>query len=280
MNILVTGATGRVGSRLVPRLLRQGHEVRVLARRPEAAASLQALGADIVPGDLLRPDSLTGAVAGIDAVVHLAAFFRGATPEETTAVNLEGTLALARAALQAGAPRFVFASTNLVYGPGAEGRVFRETDAPNPAAPYPATKTAAEAALAELHHREGLGLRTLRLAFVYGDGDPHLSEGLGWFRRWRPEQRIHLVHHADVAQAAALALSADGIDGQIYNVADGKPAAASEIMQLYGESFEEGAEGRAHDAAWHQIVDTAKLRGLGYVPRFAELQDAVRADAM
>ncbi|UUZ83540.1 NAD-dependent epimerase/dehydratase family protein [Paenibacillus sp. P26] len=140
MNILVTGATGKVGDRLVPRLLSRGDKVRILVRDLRRAEGLIAHGAEAVQGDLLRPETLTQAVAGADAVIHLAAFFRGATPEETQAVNLQGTLALAEAALEAKVPRLVFASTNLVYGPGHGERLFREEDPPRPAAPYPTTK--------------------------------------------------------------------------------------------------------------------------------------------
>ncbi len=95
MNILVTGAMGRIGSRLVPRLLERGDAVRVLVRNPGKAQVLKHQGAELVTGDLLNKESLTRAVAGIDAVIHLAAFFRGATPEESQTINFEGTMALA-----------------------------------------------------------------------------------------------------------------------------------------------------------------------------------------
>lgn len=281
MNILVTGATGKVGSRLVPRLLSRGDKVRILVRDLQRAEGLIAHGAEAVQGDLLRPETLTQAVAGADAVIHLAAFFRGATPEETQAVNLQGTLALAEAALEAKVPRLVFASTNLVYGPGHGERLFREEDPPQPAAPYPTTKAAAEEALMELHRSRGLGLRVVRLAFVYGEQDPHLTEGLHWFRGWTPAQPIHLVHHADVAQAFMLAAEREGIDGRIYNVADLEPVSAGEIMRLFGESAPEEAASRPLNAAWHQIVDTRKIREeLGFQPLYPSLQDAVRADAL
>jgi hypothetical protein len=48
-------------------------------------------------------------------------------------------------------------------------------------------------------------MRIIRLAFVYGEGDPHLQEGVQWLRNWNPMQKIHMVHHADVAQAIMLA---------------------------------------------------------------------------
>jgi nucleoside-diphosphate-sugar epimerase len=280
MNILVTGATGRVGSRLVPRLLQRGDSVRVLIRNPDRAQFLKEHGAEIISGDLLNPETLTQGVANMDAVIHLAAFFRGATPEESQTVNLEGTLALARASLDAGVPRFIFASTNLVYGPGNRD-LFKEDDPVQPATPYPISKAAAEQALMELHRMQGLGLRIVRLAFVYGEGDPHLQEGLQWFRNWNPMQRIHMVHHADVAQAITLAADKRGIDGQIYNAADDEPVTAAEIMRLYGEPVAEDAVNRALDPSWQQFVNTGKIRReLGFQTIYPSLRDAVAADAL
>jgi nucleoside-diphosphate-sugar epimerase len=280
MKILVTGATGRVGSRLVPHLLKRGDAVRILVRDQERAQSLYQKGAEIVIGDLEEPSTLTQAVAGMDAVIHLAAFFRGATPEEAQAINMKGTLALAQAALKANVSRFIFTSTNLVYGPN-RGRSFLEDDAPAPEQPYPASKAAAEQALMELHRNDGLGLRILRLAFVYGEKDPHLSEGMQWFRKWNPNQLIHMVHHEDVAQAVMLAADEQGIDGQIYNVADNEPVAAEEILQLFEEKYPEDAAGRPMDEQWQGIMDTMKIhRDLGFQPIYPALRKAVESGVL
>jgi nucleoside-diphosphate-sugar epimerase len=280
MNIFITGATGRLGSRLVPRLLQRGHSVRMLVRQSERAQTLIDQGAVTIVGDLLQPETFTETLGRTDAIIHLAAFFRGATAEETKSVNLEGTLALAHAALQAGVTRFLFASTNLVYGPG-HGELFREDSPTQPAAPYPETKAAAEQALMELHQTRKLDLRILRFAFVYGENDPHLTEGLQWFRKWNPQQQMHLIHHADVAQATILAMEAQGVDGQIYNVADDKPVTAAEIMQIFNEPIVEEAVTRTIDPAWQQIVDTRKIHEkLGFQPMYPTLQTAVNAGVL
>src|SRR5215218_2625491 len=92
MSILVTGATGRVGSRFVRRLVAEGEPVRVLVRGGEVA------GAQTVVGDLRDADDRRRALDAVDAVVHLAAAFRGVPDEEAIAVNHEATVALARAA--------------------------------------------------------------------------------------------------------------------------------------------------------------------------------------
>ena len=128
MKILLTGATGKVGSRLTKRLAQRGDQVRALVRDEARAAGLRDDRIELVEGDLLEADSLAAAVRGVDAVVHCAAFFRGATPEQAHAVNDLGTQNLASAARAASVRRFIFTSTGLVYGSNG-GRL----DAPSPA---------------------------------------------------------------------------------------------------------------------------------------------------
>src|SRR5580692_10706151 len=116
MKILITGATGKVGSRLAKRLAERGDNVRALVRDPARATDLREARIELTVGDLLDEGSLAAAVRGVDAVVHCAAFFRGATPEQAQAVNELGTQHLANAARAASVKRFVFTSTGLVYG--------------------------------------------------------------------------------------------------------------------------------------------------------------------
>ncbi|MHB8417443.1 MAG: NmrA family NAD(P)-binding protein [Myxococcales bacterium] len=98
MKILITGATGKVGSRLARRLAQWGDQVRALVRDPARAAGLGEAGVALARGDLLEEGSLGAAVRGVDVVVHCAAFFRGATPEQAHAVNeLPATRAASRA---------------------------------------------------------------------------------------------------------------------------------------------------------------------------------------
>src|SRR4051812_49012004 len=146
MKILVTGATGKVGTRFVPRLLAKGYDVRILVRDAEKAANLVALGAEAVTGDLFDAGSLAPAVAGVDAVIHLAALFRTFTDNEgIIKTNHEGSVALGNAAVTAGVKRFVFVSTSNVYGSGYRHPA-REDDAVNinDPRPYASSKVAAE----------------------------------------------------------------------------------------------------------------------------------------
>ena len=265
MSILVTGATGRVGSRFARRLVAEGEPVRVLVRGGDVA------GADVIVGDLRDAESRRRALDGVDAVVHLAAAFRGVSDAEAIAVNHEATVGLAR---DAGSRRFVYASTNLVYGPG-RGRPAREDDEPAPNGTYPESKAAAEEVLREL------GARIVRLAFVYGEGDPHLAESMMWARRWPAHQRLQLVHHADVAQGLIRALRTEGIDGRIFNIADDAPVSAAELHVLNGEALAADAADRPLDDPWSGIVDTtAARRELGWRPIYPSVYTARDAGAL
>jgi nucleoside-diphosphate-sugar epimerase len=280
MTTLVSGATGRVGSRFVPRLLADGERVRVVVRNAEAAAALRERGAEVVLGDLRENATQGEAVDGVDAVVHLAAAFRGVPDEEARAVNHAATVEFARAAVAAGVERFVLASTNLAYGPG-RGRPARESDDPAPTAAYPESKVAAEEALRALHHSDGLGLRVVRLAFVYGEGDPHLAESIRWAADWPAHKRLHLVHHADVGQALIRALRDAGIDGMTFNAADDAPVTAAELHDLNGEPLPDDAAARPLDDPWEGIVDTATARTvLGYRPIYPTVYTAKAAGAL
>jgi nucleoside-diphosphate-sugar epimerase len=281
MKLLLTGATGRVGSRLLPRLVAQGHDVRAVARSGVAAERVKAAGAEPVLADLLDPDGYRAALGGRDAVVHLAAVLRSTDDHEIRQANLEATRRLAGAALDAGVARFVFTSTNLVY-PGGLGRPASEDDEPAPPAAwgaYPASKAEAERALLALHRDRGLGLRIVRLAFVYGEGDPHLAESLRWAGQWPGHQRLQLIHHADAAQAVGRALHAPGIDGRIYNAADESPVTAVELHALNGVPFPDRPAGDAD--LWHGMVDTTRIRQeLGFRPWYPSVWSARDAGAL
>ena len=165
--LLLTGASGLVGSRLLPRLAESGFDCRALVRADLALPP----GIAAVRGDLDDPRSLRAAVEGVDAVVHLAALFRTGDEDAVWRANLDGTRNLVDAVkLRAPDARFIMTSTGNVYN--ADGtRPAQEADACSPAAAYPASKVAAEKVVRD----SGLTWSILRLPFVYGDGDGHLA---------------------------------------------------------------------------------------------------------
>lgn len=280
MNVLVTGATGKVGSRFVPRLLQRGHHVKLLVRDAVKADWLHRQGAEVIEGDLLQPDLYRDELGGIDVVVHLAAQFRGVDENTTRTANFDGTVALARAALEMNVPRFVFSSTNNVYGSAARSRPCREDDELRPTHAYPQSKVEAEQALLQLHLEQGLGVRIIRFPFVYGERDPHIIEALPIFRNWNPAKRIHMAHHADVSQALMLAAFTPGIDGRIYNVADDAPISVAELFQIHHGEVPSEALQKDYNP-WDMIVDTTRIREeLLYRPIYPSFYSARDAGAL
>ncbi|MEU9440577.1 NAD(P)-dependent oxidoreductase [Streptomyces sp. NPDC048304] len=278
MLTLVTGATGQVGRRFVPRLLAQrrpGEQVRVLVRDAARGEACAALGAQVVVGDLRDEEALGKAVAGADAVVNVAASFRGVPDEEAWAVNRDAAVALGRAALTAGVRRFVQVSTGLVYGVG-RGRPLTEDDETRPGGAmwgaYPESKAAAERELLAL---EGMEVRVGRLPFVYGDGDPHLAQSLRWAVHWASTQRLHMGHHADVAQGLLRLLYAPAVNGPVHNIADDAPVTAVELLRLNGVEVPADMHIRTDPDPWLGIMSTEKIRrDLGFRPLYPTVWSA------
>jgi len=116
--ILVTGATGFVGSAIVRRLLDNGETVRVLARPESDRRNLDGLAIDVTEGDLLKPETLVDAVAGCEGLFHVAADYRLWTrdPDAMFRANVEGTRQILVAAGNAGVKRIVYTSSVATLG--------------------------------------------------------------------------------------------------------------------------------------------------------------------
>jgi UDP-glucose 4-epimerase len=166
--VLVTGASGFVGRHLTPALAREGWAVRSIVRRP--AASNDVVVESIGPRTDWQP-----ALAGVDAVVHLAARVHHKYEEHAVKlyrdVNIEGTLHLARCAARAGVRQFIFVSTVLVHGRSSNGRApFNEGDILTPRGLYGMSKAAAEAGLEALADESDMQITVIRPPLVYGSG--------------------------------------------------------------------------------------------------------------
>ncbi len=204
MRVLITGATGFIGSEVARQLAATGLRPRVLVRRPNRASLLDGLDVEAVHGDLTLPDTLVSAVEGCDAIIHLGgrAVFEPASRLEPTFVV--GTRALADAAEAAGVRRFVFGSSLLVHHPSLEA--VDATTEPQPVIDYGRVKLRMER---ELAARASLSVASIRLPHVYGAGDQlfaNVRRGVLAVpgRTSPPFSHLHVHDAARVLIAAAL----------------------------------------------------------------------------
>ena len=237
--VLVTGGAGYVGFPLCQALLASGRDVRVLDRllhdQRAIASALEDAGVELVRADLRDPAARREALADVDAVVHLAAIVGDPAcaldPQESDAVNVEGSRALIDDARAAGVRRFVFASTCSNYGRMTDPTVpIDETGELAPVSLYARQKVSVEQALLSAATTEFLPT-CLRLATVYGVA-PRMRFDLTvneftrdlWAGRrlevfgeqfWRP-----YVHVRDVGGAVSLVLDAPEalVAGEVFNV--------------------------------------------------------------
>jgi UDP-glucose 4-epimerase len=267
MTVLVTGGSGLVGARLLPRLVAAGVDVRALVRGGKEVP----IGVTAIQGDLLDPASLAQAVEGVSAIVHLAAVFRTQDTDLIWKSNLEGTRNLIAATMaHASKAGFIMASTGLVSNEDSP-HPGREDDTADPHRAYPASKLAAENEL----RASGLNWSVQRFPFIYGDKDGHLEmlRKIAVDAKWHPAQRMSLIHHRDIAAAVNLSLIG-AMDGRIVNVADEAPTSVYELVQLVGGTMEPSAEPLANP--WYIQMDGSLARRLGFQPAVRTVYQAAQ----
>ena len=177
MRILITGGAGYIGSRLTPLLLAARHQVRILDHLAHGGESLLGVwchpGFEFIRGDIRDRETVQTALAGRDAVVHLAAVVGDPAcsrePALARAINLDASLALIEESRRAGIERFVFASTCSNYGKmkDADQYVDEESEL-SPVSLYAETKVAVEMALLKSRLSNGWTPTPLRFATIYG----------------------------------------------------------------------------------------------------------------
>ncbi len=128
MRIFLTGATGFVGHHVAKALAVQGAQLRLLVRKTSNLKNLDGISGDTVVGDLQQPESLASAIAGCEAVMHVAADYRLwiPNPDAMYRANVDGTRQLMRLAREAGVPRFVYTSSVATMHFRADGIVVNE----------------------------------------------------------------------------------------------------------------------------------------------------------
>lgn len=240
MRVMVTGANGFVGRALVGRLS-HGSTFRARAAQRRNAAAPPAGVEAVTVGDLDRETNWRAAVAGADAIVHLAARVHvmrdtALSPlDEFRRVNVAGTLNLARQAVEGGIRRFVYVSSIKVNG---EQGVCTEADTPAPQDPYATSKGEAEAGLRDLALRSGLEVVIVRPPLVYGPGVKANFEALmGAIARGIPlpfgavHNRRSLVALDNLVDFIVTALVHPAAPAETFLVSDGHDLSTPELVR-------------------------------------------------
>jgi nucleoside-diphosphate-sugar epimerase len=228
--IFITGGSGFLGRQLIADLVADGYRVRALARSERSAATVRALGAEPVRGDLDDLDAMQSGMQGCSAVIHAAAKVeQWGRWDDFLRDTVQGTKNVLAAARAAGASRLLHVSTEAVLADGSP-IVNADEARPLPASPngfYPRSKGMAEQIVLAAN---GSGLETLvvRPRFIWGKGDTTLLPRLaasarkGWVWFGGGEHRMSTCHVRNVSHGIRLALRR-GRAGQVYFLTDGDP---------------------------------------------------------
>ena len=245
MTTLVTGATGFVGSAVARALAARGHALRLLTRPTSDRRNLAGVDAEVVVGDLTDPASLARAAAGCRYVFHVAADYRFwvPDPEAMLRTNVAGSLAMLRAAMDAGAERIVYCSSVAALGQFGDGRLADETTPTHEAdfiGIYKRSKYLAERAVLEMAQREGAPVVVVNPAAPVGPRDIKptptgkmiLDAAAGRMPAYI-DTGLNIVHVDDVAEGHVLALERGRI-GERY-VLGGAKMTLLAILTLVAE---------------------------------------------
>jgi nucleoside-diphosphate-sugar epimerase len=244
MKVFIAGATGVLGRPTVRLLVGAGHEVSGVARSADKAQLLRDLGAEPVSLDLYDVSAATRAVAGHDAVVHMATSIprtaRAALPgawKENDRLRSEGTRVLAAAALAAGVPIFVKESISFTYPDGGDQWI--DETVPVNATRFVASAVEAEEETARFSDAGGRGI-VLRFAQFYGPEAAHTEEAVALARKriaaglGAPDAYLSVIHTDDAAAAVVAALAAPA---GVYNVGDDEPLPRREHFAALADAF-------------------------------------------
>lgn len=299
MKVFVLGGTGAIGGHAVPALVAAGHQVRALARSPAKAAVLRRQGAEPVEVSIFDRDGLARAFVGHDAVVNLASampsmarFVLRSALAQNRRVRIEGSAAVAGAAVDAGVASLVQESVSMLY----PDRGDRWIDEAVPVDDYPLAEAnlAAEAS-ARRFAAAGRRATVLRFGFFYGPGAAHAEEMLTMARRHVTtvlgprDGYLSSIHLADAAAAVVAAL---GAPGEVYNVVDDEPltkvAYAAALAQAAGARAWVRGPGRAALLLGDRVtsltrslrVSNHRLReATGWTPQYPSAREGWQATA-
>jgi 2-alkyl-3-oxoalkanoate reductase len=230
-SVFVTGGTGFVGTALVKRLITDGYKVRVLARQTSKAEPLARLGAEVVRGDLVDMPSFDAAVAGCDAVIHLAAGTSGST-QDIQATTVGGTRNVLELCRRHSSRRLVYISSCSVYGVAdyADNTMVSENASlerfPERRGAYSASKHQAEIEVAEFMRSSNVPTVILRPGTIYGPGGTLYTPMMGFSKGslfvviGMGDFVLPVVYIDNLVDAIVLGLEKDEAVGQTFNVVD------------------------------------------------------------
>ena len=257
LKVLVIGGTQFIGRLLVKELLKAGHEVSILHRKPKHDYGKKVAN---ITADRNKPDSLKAALAGksFDIVYDNAYDWeRG-----TTAAQVEATARACGDRVQ----RYVFMSSVAAYGDGLnhhEGDALAPDDHPDS---YVRNKAMSERSLFRMHQRNGFPVVTLRPPFIYGPGNPYYREAFFWdrMRDGRPvilpgdgRRLMQFLHVKDLVSACLKVIEVEDVAGHAFNIANPRP-----LTQL--EAVEALAHAAGREAKFVRIPRDRILRAGGH----------------
>jgi UDP-glucose 4-epimerase len=301
VRVLVTGGGGFIGCNLVKRLLGDGHHVRVLGNfatgRRENLVDLVG-EVELVEGDMQSYERVHTAVRGCEVVLHQAALpsvpRSVQDPLTSNATNVTGTLNVLLAARDSDVRRVVFASSSSIYGANPE-LPKREDQIPLPISPYAVAKLAGEGYCRSFSQVFGLETVALRYFNVFGPRQDPLSQYAAvipnfisaLLSRQEPvifgdgEQSRDFTYVDNVVEGNLLAMTADGVEGGVYNVAGGERLSLNGLLdhlrELTGVKTEARYEPARPGEVRHSHADvSAAERDLGYRPSVSSLEGLTR----
>lgn len=243
--VLVTGATGFIGTHLVRDLVEGADEVVCLVRSTSNRQALEPLGVEFIEGDVSDPASLDRAVEGCQVVYHLAGLTMALATADLHRVNEGGTRNVAAACARKSTPPVLLSVSSIAAaGPVSNGRPAVESDSPAPVSHYGRSKLAGERAVAEFADR--VPTTIVRPPIVFGEGDRASLPVFASVQRfaihlsplWRPKP-FSFIHAADLARALTAAAKSGSrlpgatsaqVNGPLDDDAGVYFAAADEVM--------------------------------------------------
>ena len=271
--VLITGATGFIGSHLAELLSKRGDRVCCLVRKTSNLQWLSPLNVEFCYGEVTDKDSLREAARDKDVVYHLASLTKAVKPEDYYRVNAEGTRNLLEACAEEnpGLKRFLLVSSLAAAGPSPSEKPIDETWPPQPITDYGKSKLQAEKTATEF--RDKIPVTIIRPPAVYGPRDKDVFEYFkmirkGWFIKvGSRDQLLSFVYAPDLVKSMVTLAHSENSIGKTYFVCNPQPYTWTELSNAIIRAFRKKQTRNLTVPIWlvniiaHIAEFTARLRG-------------------